>query len=72
MIAWGRMRDIQEQVANVPDKWLVAFAAVHGSDVRKFGPSRNSTLLYRSAAVLAAVEAGEIYGAQDAENGSAT
>ena len=67
MIAWGRMRDIQEQVANVPDKWLVAFATVHGSDIRKFGKSRNSTLLYRSAAVLAAVENGETYERKDPE-----
>jgi hypothetical protein len=59
MIAWGRAGDIQREVANVPDNWLRTFCVRHPGDVRKFGTSRNSTLLYRSEAVLAAVEAGE-------------
>ena len=59
MIAWGRMQDIQREVANVPENWLRTFQVRHPADVRKFGTSRNSTLLFRSEAVLAAVEAGE-------------
>lgn len=59
MIAWGRMEDIQRDVAHVPENWLRTFMVRHPGDVRKFGTSRNSTLLFRSEAVLAAVEAGE-------------
>jgi len=59
MIIWGRADDIQREVAHVPDNWLRVFMLRHPDDVRKFGNSRNSTLLYRSDAVLAAVEAGE-------------
>ena len=59
MIAWGRMDDIQRDVAHVPENWLRTFSVRHPDDVRKFGTSRNSTLLFRSSAILAAVEAGE-------------
>ena len=59
MIVWGRADDIQREVAHVPEHWLSAFMVRHPGDVRKFGTSRNSTLLFRSDAVLAAVEAGE-------------
>jgi hypothetical protein len=59
MIAWGRMEDIQREVAHVPENWLRTFMVRHPADIRKFGSSRNSTLLFRSDAVLAAVEAGE-------------
>lgn len=59
MIAWGRAEDIQREVAHVPENWLRTFVLRHPADIRKFGTSRNSTLLFRSAAVLAAVEAGE-------------
>lgn len=59
MIVWGRAVDIQREVAHVPENWLRTFMVRHPADVRKFGSSRNSTLLYRSDAVLAAVEAGE-------------
>ncbi len=59
MIAWGREKDIQREVANVPNGWLDAFAVAHKADTRKFGASSNSTLLFRTDAVLAAIEAGE-------------
>lgn len=61
MIVWARKDDVQTMVANVPDKWLLHFAAANPQHVRKFGDSRNSTLLYRSAAVLDAVEQGVIF-----------
>lgn len=67
MIAWGRMEDIQRDVANVPENWLRAFMVRHPADIRKFGDSRNSTLLFRSSAVLAAVEAGETSKKSDTE-----
>ena len=59
MIAWGRAEDIQREVAHVPENWLRMFMLRHPGDFRKFGNSRNSTLLFRTDAVLAAVEAGE-------------
>ena len=59
MIAWGRAEDIQREVAHVPENWLRMFMVRHPADIRKFGNSRNSTLLFRSDAILAAVEAGE-------------
>lgn len=59
MIVWGRVEDIKREVANVPENWLRMFMIRHPADVRKFGSSRNSTLLFRSEAILAAVEAGE-------------
>lgn len=59
MIVWGRADDIQREVAHVPENWLRTFAVRHPADIRKFGNSRNSTLLFRSAAIIAAVEAGE-------------
>lgn len=61
MIAWGRMPDIQREVAHVPQKWLAGFAIAHPGDVRKLGSWDNAAVLFRSTAVLAAVEAGEYY-----------
>ena len=72
MIVWGRIDDIQEQVAHVPENWLRTFMVRHPADVRKFGTSRNSTLLFRSAAVLAAVEAGELSEIESAKEPSLT
>lgn len=60
MIVWGRVEDIKREVANVPENWLRTFMVRHPADIRKFGGSRNSTLLFRSDAILAAVEAGEL------------
>ena len=59
MIVWGRAEDIQSDVAHGPENWLRTFSVRHPGDIRKFGNSRNSTLLFRSSAILAAVEAGE-------------
>ena len=56
MIAWGKKSDIRQQVANVPENWLDTFAVKQPNDIRKFGSAQNSTLLYRSAAILEAVE----------------
>lgn len=56
MIAWGKKGDIRQQVANVPENWLDTFAVKQPNDIRKFGSAQNSTLLYRSSAILEAVE----------------
>ena len=58
MIEWVSKKGCREKVAEVPENWLVKFAAAQPQDTRKFGDARNSTMLYRSSAVLAAVEAG--------------
>ena len=49
MIVWGRAEDIQSDVAHVPENWLRTFSVRHPGDIRKFGNSRNSTLLFRSS-----------------------
>ena len=59
MIVWGRAADIKREVANVPDNWLIRFAVSHPDDIRKLGDARCSTLLYRTEAVLTAIETGE-------------
>ena len=58
MIEWVSKKGCRDKVAEVPENWLVKFAAAQPQDTRKFGDARNSTMLYRSSAVLAAVEAG--------------
>ena len=72
MIAWGRVEDIKREVANVPENWLRTFMVKHPADIRKFGTSRNSTLLFRSDAVLAAVEAGELSELEEAQKKTGT
>jgi hypothetical protein len=67
MIEWVSKKGCREKVAEVPENWLVKFAAAQPQDTRKFGDARNSTMLYRSSAVLAAVEAG-MYFATDGGN----
>ena len=59
MIVWGRAKDIQREVANVPENWLIRFAVMRPDDVRKLGDERNSSLLFRVSAVLDAIETGE-------------
>lgn len=59
MIVWGRAEDIRAQVANVPTNWLYRFAAKRPNDVRKLGEAQGSTLLFRAAAVLEAIESNE-------------
>lgn len=58
MIEWVSKKGCREKVAEVPENWLIKFAANQPNDIRKFGDARNSTLLFRTSAVLAAVEAG--------------
>lgn len=58
-MVWASMRAIRARVADVPERWLVRFAASHPFDIRKFAAARNGTLLYRVAAVLEAIETGE-------------
>ena len=59
MIVWGRAEDIQREVANVPTNWLYRFAAKRPGDTRKLGEAQGSTLLFRSAGILEAIENGE-------------
>ena len=61
MIEWVSKKGCREKVAEVPDNWLVKFAAAQPQDTRKFGDARNSTMLFRTAAVLAAVEDGKYF-----------
>ena len=56
---WARKSTVQ-QLTGCPDKWLYAFAAKHGEDIRKFGNGgKNGTLIFRLSAVLEAIEAME-------------
>ena len=55
MIAWARLDTIQKEVAEVPRDWLYQFAAKHPESIRKFGASRNSTLLFNVEDVLKAI-----------------
>ena len=59
MMVWGRAKDIQREVAHVPDNWLIRFAATHPDDIRKLGEAQCSVLLFRVEAVLRAIETGE-------------
>lgn len=58
MVAWANKKTIQKEVATVPDGWLYTFAASHPDDVRKLGDSQQSAMLYRSQAILDAIEQG--------------
>ena len=60
MKVWASMKSIRAEVADVPENWLLRFATKRPGDIRKMGDSVNSTLLFRSAAVLDAIEAGEL------------
>ena len=55
---WASKRSIRESIADVPECWLERFAVAQPQDLRKFGIARNATLLYRTSAVLDAVEQG--------------
>lgn len=59
MKIWASKDAIQEEIADVPENWLKGFALSHPLDIRKFAAKRNGTLLYRVAAVVAAIEDGE-------------
>ena len=60
MKVWASMKSIRAEVADVPENWLLRFASSRPGDIRKMGDSTNSTLLFRSSAVLDAIEAGEL------------
>lgn len=56
---WASKAAIMQEVADVPENWLRAFAVRHPNDCRKFSTTRNGSMLYRVDAVLKAVEDGE-------------
>jgi len=58
---WASKKSIREEVADVPEGWLDRFAASQPADIRKFGDAKNSTLNYRVAAVLEAIEDGKYF-----------
>lgn len=59
MKIWASKDAIRVEIADVPENWLKGFALKHPLDIRKFAAKRNGTLLYRVAAVVAAIEGGE-------------
>ena len=56
---WASKDAIMQEVADVPENWLRAFAVRHPMDCRKFSTTRNGSMMYRVDAVLKAVEDGE-------------
>ena len=56
---WASKDAIMQEVADVPENWLRAFAVRHPGDCRKFATTRNGAMMYRVDAVLAAIEKGE-------------
>lgn len=60
MKIWASAAAVRAEIADVPENWLIRFAATRPDDTRKLGESSNSKLLYRSSAVLEAIESGEL------------
>jgi hypothetical protein len=58
MKTWASKSSIRAEIADTPEGWLDRFAAARPNDIRKFGDSRNSMLLFRTSAVLEAIEQG--------------
>ena len=56
---WASREAIMQEVADVPENWLRAFAVRHPTDCRKFATTRNGSMMYRVEAVLKAIEDGE-------------
>lgn len=56
---WASKDAILQEVADVPENWLRAFAVRHPNDCRKFNAKRNGSMMYRVDAVLKAIEDGE-------------
>ena len=56
---WASKDAIMQEVADVPENWLRAFAVRHPNDCRKFAATRNGSMMYRVEAVLKAIEDGE-------------
>ena len=59
MIVWADKDILRREVAAAPENWLVRFAHAQPNDVRKLTEAANGKLLYRSAAVLDAIEQGK-------------
>lgn len=53
---WATAKSIRADIADIPEHVLAEFAVSHPADVRKYGPGRNSTLVFRTAAVLDYIE----------------
>lgn len=66
MIVWARADRIKAEVADVTDEWLTRFRVTHLGDVKKLGPNQNARLLYRTSAVLAALD-GDACNSQDVQ-----
>lgn len=58
---WASRRQLQERVASVPDPWLTAFMVKYPNDIRKFGPQKQSALLFRVSKVLECIENKEYF-----------
>lgn len=56
MIVWADKAALYREVAAAPENWLVRFAHEQPNDVRKLTEAPNGKLLYRSAAILDAIE----------------
>lgn len=70
-MVWATEKALKERVADVPGNWLERFMAARPNDIRKFGTAKNSRLMYRVAAVLDAIEAGEFFREAAEGNGAA-
>lgn len=66
MKVWASKSALIAEVADVPENWLAEFAANQPGDIRKFAAAQNGRLLYRTAAVLQAVEEGRYFRAKSA------
>ena len=55
MKVWASATTIRNEIADVPEGWLIRFAVKHPDEIRKFGDASNSRLLFRVGAVLKAI-----------------
>ena len=58
MRVWASKDEVREEVASVPENWLMRFVQHQPGDVRKFADTSNGKVLYRVSAVLDAIENG--------------
>ena len=42
MKVWASATTIRNEIADVPEGWLIRFAVKHPDEIRKFGDARNS------------------------------
>jgi hypothetical protein len=59
VIVWADRDALLREVATPPENWLVRFAREQPNDVRKLTEAVNGKILYRTAAVLDAIEQGK-------------